>query len=40
LKAAVFSNYLAKCKEQNNKVFEGYIDLLRAKTLINQVKLE
>jgi hypothetical protein len=38
LNSAVFSNYLAKCKAMNNKVLEGYIDLLRAKSLIVQIK--
>jgi hypothetical protein len=40
LNAAVFSNYLAKCKVQNGKAFEGYLDYLRSKALICQVKAE
>ena len=40
LNAAIFSNYLAKCKAQNGKTFEGYLDYLRSKALIAQVKAQ
>jgi hypothetical protein len=40
LNAAIFSNYLAKCKAQSGKTFEGYLDYLRSKTLIAQVKAQ
>jgi hypothetical protein len=35
LSAAIFSNLLAKCKGETNRVLSGYFDLLRAKSYIN-----
>ena len=38
LSFAILSNIAAKCKVQTNRALSGYMDLLRAKNLINEYK--
>lgn len=40
LSGAIFSNYIAKCKIQNNEILSGYMDFLRAKSQIEEYKDE
>ena len=39
LSAAILSTYLARCKGELNRVWEGYIDLERAKSYLIDLKL-
>jgi hypothetical protein len=34
LSAAIYSNLMARCKSQSDKILSGYMDLLRAKSLL------
>lgn len=38
LSSAILSNYLAKSKAENGMVLGGYMDFLRAKSLLNELK--
>jgi hypothetical protein len=38
LSAAILSNLLAKCKSQTDKLLSGYMDYLRAQSLLEEYK--
>lgn len=40
LSGAIFSNFIAKCKVQNEDILSGYMDFLRAKSQLEQYKQE